>query len=276
MPKTWSCILGIVPFLYFANVNKFPEVAFGDVLRGTLIVLVPTRNGVLVSADKLAHSTINAHVEQSNSKIVKAGRNCIVAATHAKIVQGIRADGVRDTLFDALLETKKFIDNQNHNLVQEFPADVAFRLAQTLVERYDAAINQLPNKEQLLKSVGSNRPLFYVKILNRNQKSRLFEIVAIDVYRAGVNKRFDISKHPLETADAWGMPEEIDRYRKTKENSDIAKSLEIPCPCWQWKEQKARELAIQMNEITHLKFPHEVGKDLDFLFIDNQGNVSAR
>lgn len=262
--------------LFLLPSSKQSEISQGDNLKGTLIVLVPSLRGVLVCSDRLGRSKTTGFKAVRERKILSAGNGCIIATFNASAIQAIQTDGTRKTIFDAASESQKFLNAKNLDFKREFPAPIAFELAQTLVKTSDFAFAQLPNRTQLIKGIDKTKPMFCVRILNHNLPSKSFEVVEIDILSPTESNRFRVKKSRLESVDAWGMPDAIEAYRNQNPDSDIAKALRAPCPCWHWTENQSRKLAIQMNQITHLKFPQDVGSEMDFLFIDMNGDVSAR
>lgn len=244
----------------------------GSLAGGTLIVVMPSKDGILVVSDRLLHSKTTDYKEES-AKIFELKEKAIIGCVNGNRIS-VEVQGENKTIFSSSELAKSFICDRDIDLTKEFPAPEAFNLGKIFKSSVDEAFNKLENKDELLKPFDTENYLFGLLLIHQVKEKNEFQILAFNIFPPTSVKDPLIAKSGLKETLLYGRPEHVEQYAQNNPTSLISQSLvkeNVPCLSWTWK--KSVKVAAEMVKLTNLAVPKEVGNFIDVVLINNNGTV---
>ncbi len=242
----------------------------GDLLLGTVIVIMPCNKGVIVAADRLLTSKTRSGV-QTADKVLLANEAFAIASHGAPRVVGYKVDDSSDILFDANKTASNFLSTQQRDKAQNLSDAQVVSLAQLLFNERNRALQLLPNGRDLELLNTIERPVLTTLIVHFPITRKPAEVVEIEIYRAESADRNKALREDVLGARVYGEAQPLSDYMNKNAQSDVAKAISKADFTADWSEGKALKLVSKMIAITHKTSSSTVGQEFDALLISSNG-----
>jgi hypothetical protein len=236
----------------------------GQLLGGTLLVVIPCSEGMILVSDRLASSKSSNQKFDTCKLVQLSGKGAIGSVNACEVVAF--AAGKRQTLFSASEVAANCIKSRRIDLTKGITAVDAQFIANTLVSSFDKAIKEISG-EKLMQRIPIDKLLFGSFVVHYVPAERQFEIIAFNVYRPEAPKRTLLERNLIRTTLPDGASTSVLKFAHDHPKSHVAIALQDPSPCKTWPLRTSLEVGVQMILLAHKAEPNSVGDTFDALLL---------
>lgn len=236
----------------------------GQLLGGTLLVVIPCSQGIILASDRLASSKSNNQKFDTCKLVQLHGKGAIGSVNACEVVSFVA--GKRQTLFFASDIVANCIKDRRIDLSKGVTPVDAMYIGNTLISEFDKAIKEISG-EKLLQRTPLDKLLFGSFLVHYVPEDRQFEIITFNIYRPEAPQRKLLERNLIKTTLPEGASTSVLKFAHDHPKSQVAIALQDPSPCKNWPLRTSLDVGVQMILLAHEAEPNSVGDTFDAMLL---------